>query len=191
MAGGTTPGLGALLCALLWAGAAGAVGPGGSPAPGAFGRVYRGAVNISAERVYAFAYSSEPGQVGASLERRIPRRGELHRAPLALPLSLRRWGRGREAGAPALLRLRGCAGAERSLPPRSPSYPHPPAATGGREPRCTCGLPWASPARRGQPGPRASGWRCPGGPGMGRRFGTPRRQGFGIQHFHEKNGFKV
>uniref|UniRef100_A0A8C4JLE7 SID1 transmembrane family member 1 n=2 Tax=Aves TaxID=8782 RepID=A0A8C4JLE7_DRONO len=55
---------GALLCALLWAAVA-AAGPGGSPAPGAFGRLYRGAVNISAERVYAFAYSSQPGQVDA------------------------------------------------------------------------------------------------------------------------------
>lgn len=65
MARGVASAPGALLCALLWA-AALASGPGGSPAPGAFGRVYRGAVNISAERVYAFAYSSEPGQVGAS-----------------------------------------------------------------------------------------------------------------------------
>ncbi|XP_074963649.1 SID1 transmembrane family member 1 isoform X2 [Phalacrocorax aristotelis] len=64
MAGGAAPAPGALLCALLWAAAA-AGGPGGSPTPGTFGRVYRGAVNISAERVYAFASSSEPGQVDA------------------------------------------------------------------------------------------------------------------------------
>lgn len=60
MAGRAAPAGGALLCALLWAAA------GDSPAPGAFGHVYRGAVNISAERVYAFAYRSQPGQVGAS-----------------------------------------------------------------------------------------------------------------------------
>ncbi|KAJ7402658.1 SID1 transmembrane family member 1 [Pitangus sulphuratus] len=68
MAGSAAPAAGALLCALLWAAAAAAAaggGPGGSPAPAAFGRVYRGAVNISAERVYAFAYRSEPGQVDA------------------------------------------------------------------------------------------------------------------------------
>ncbi|XP_063999024.1 SID1 transmembrane family member 1 isoform X4 [Pogoniulus pusillus] len=54
---------GALLSALLWAAATAAgAGPGGSPTPGAFDRLYRGAVNISAERVYAFAYSREPGQ---------------------------------------------------------------------------------------------------------------------------------
>lgn len=63
MAGGAAAAPGALLCALLWAVTAAA--PGGGPAPGAFGRVYRGAVNISAERLYAFAYSSEPGQVDA------------------------------------------------------------------------------------------------------------------------------
>uniref|UniRef100_A0A8C3TXN6 SID1 transmembrane family member 1 n=1 Tax=Catharus ustulatus TaxID=91951 RepID=A0A8C3TXN6_CATUS len=57
------PAPGALLCALLWAAAAG--DPGDNPAPGAFGHIYRGAVNISAERVYAFAYRSEPGQVDA------------------------------------------------------------------------------------------------------------------------------
>ncbi|XP_031954541.1 SID1 transmembrane family member 1 isoform X4 [Corvus moneduloides] len=63
MAGRAAPAPGALLCALLWAAAAAAGGgPGDNPAPGAFGRVYRGAVNISAERVYAFAYRSEPGQ---------------------------------------------------------------------------------------------------------------------------------
>ncbi|XP_063999023.1 SID1 transmembrane family member 1 isoform X3 [Pogoniulus pusillus] len=57
---------GALLSALLWAAATAAgAGPGGSPTPGAFDRLYRGAVNISAERVYAFAYSREPGQVAA------------------------------------------------------------------------------------------------------------------------------
>ncbi|XP_054701346.1 SID1 transmembrane family member 1 isoform X5 [Grus americana] len=61
MAAGAAPALGALLYALLWAATAAA----GSPAPGAFGRVYRGAVNISAEQVYAFAYSREPGQVDA------------------------------------------------------------------------------------------------------------------------------
>ncbi|XP_040452633.1 SID1 transmembrane family member 1 isoform X3 [Falco naumanni] len=61
MAGAAAPVLGALLCALLWAAAA----AGGSPAPGTFGRVYRGTVNISTERVYAFGYSSEPGQVDA------------------------------------------------------------------------------------------------------------------------------
>lgn len=68
MASGGAPVSGALLCALLWAVAAAAAddGPGGSPLPGTFGRVYRGTVNINAERVYAFAYSSEPGQVGAS-----------------------------------------------------------------------------------------------------------------------------
>ncbi|NXH11494.1 SIDT1 protein, partial [Bucco capensis] len=56
----------ALLCALLCAAAvAGGGGTDGSPAPGAFGRVYRGTVNISAEQVYAFAYRSEPGQVDA------------------------------------------------------------------------------------------------------------------------------
>ncbi|XP_014744363.1 PREDICTED: SID1 transmembrane family member 1-like [Sturnus vulgaris] len=61
-----TPASEALLCALLWAAAAAAGGgPGDNPAPGAFGHVYRGAVNISAERVYAFAYRSEPGQVDA------------------------------------------------------------------------------------------------------------------------------
>uniref|UniRef100_A0A8C5TLT1 SID1 transmembrane family member 1 n=1 Tax=Malurus cyaneus samueli TaxID=2593467 RepID=A0A8C5TLT1_9PASS len=66
MAGRAAPAPGALLCALLWATAAAAGGgPGDNPAPGAFGRVYRGAVNISAERVYAFAYRSEPGQVDA------------------------------------------------------------------------------------------------------------------------------
>lgn len=63
MAGGAAAAPGVLLCALLWAVTAAA--PGGGPAPGAFGRVYRGAVNISSERLYAFAYSSEPGQVGA------------------------------------------------------------------------------------------------------------------------------
>ncbi|NWY36996.1 SIDT1 protein, partial [Sylvia atricapilla] len=63
MAGRAAPAAGALLGALLWA-AAGA-GLGDNPAPGAFGHVYRGAVNISAERVYAFAYRSEPGQVDA------------------------------------------------------------------------------------------------------------------------------
>ncbi|XP_021252813.1 SID1 transmembrane family member 1 isoform X4 [Numida meleagris] len=63
MAGGAAAAPRALLCALLWAVTAAA--PGGGPAPGAFGRVYRGAVNISAERLYAFAYSSEPGQVDA------------------------------------------------------------------------------------------------------------------------------
>uniref|UniRef100_A0A669QYJ8 SID1 transmembrane family member 1 n=1 Tax=Phasianus colchicus TaxID=9054 RepID=A0A669QYJ8_PHACC len=63
MAGGAAAAPGALLCALLWAVTAAA--PGGGPAPGAFGRVYRGAVNISSERLYAFAYSSEPGQVDA------------------------------------------------------------------------------------------------------------------------------
>lgn len=70
MAGGEPPTPGALLCALFWAAAAAPTplggGPGGSPAPGAFGRLYRGAVNISAERLYAFAYSRQPGQVGAS-----------------------------------------------------------------------------------------------------------------------------
>uniref|UniRef100_A0A8B9UJF7 SID1 transmembrane family member 1 n=1 Tax=Anas zonorhyncha TaxID=75864 RepID=A0A8B9UJF7_9AVES len=69
MAGGEPPTPGALLCALLWAAAAAPTplggGPGGSPAPGAFGRLYRGAVNISAERLYAFAYSRQPGQVDA------------------------------------------------------------------------------------------------------------------------------
>ncbi|OXB76239.1 UNVERIFIED_CONTAM: hypothetical protein H355_014647 [Colinus virginianus] len=65
MAGGAAAAPGALLCALLWAVTAAA--PGGGPAPGAFGRVYRGAVNISAERLYAFAYSSEPGQVWSCL----------------------------------------------------------------------------------------------------------------------------
>ncbi|NXQ57407.1 SIDT1 protein, partial [Anthoscopus minutus] len=66
MAGRVAPGSRALLCALLWAAAAAAgSGPGDNPAPGAFGHVYRGAVNISAERVYAFAYRSEPGQVDA------------------------------------------------------------------------------------------------------------------------------
>uniref|UniRef100_A0A8B9BGS4 SID1 transmembrane family member 1 n=1 Tax=Anser brachyrhynchus TaxID=132585 RepID=A0A8B9BGS4_9AVES len=68
MAGGAPPAPGALLCALLWAAAAAPApggGPGGSPAPGAFGRLYRGAVNISAERLYAFAYRSQPGQVDA------------------------------------------------------------------------------------------------------------------------------
>ncbi|KAM9628357.1 SID1 transmembrane family member 1 isoform 2-T2 [Morphnus guianensis] len=65
MASGGAPAPGALLCALLWAVAAAGDGPGGSPLPGAFGRVYRGTVNINAERVYAFAYSSEPGQVDA------------------------------------------------------------------------------------------------------------------------------
>ncbi|XP_063250077.1 SID1 transmembrane family member 1 isoform X1 [Prinia subflava] len=65
MAGRAAPGPGALLCALLWAAAAAGGGPGDNPAPGAFGHVYRGAVNISAERVYAFAYRSEPGQVDA------------------------------------------------------------------------------------------------------------------------------
>ncbi|XP_041887101.1 SID1 transmembrane family member 1 isoform X1 [Corvus kubaryi] len=66
MAGRAAPAPGALLCALLWAAAAAAGGgPGDNPAPSAFGRVYRGAVNISAERVYAFAYRSEPGQVDA------------------------------------------------------------------------------------------------------------------------------
>uniref|UniRef100_A0A8B9RXQ9 SID1 transmembrane family member 1 n=1 Tax=Accipiter nisus TaxID=211598 RepID=A0A8B9RXQ9_9AVES len=67
MASGGAPGPGALLCALLWAvaAAAGGDGPGGSPLPGTFGRVYRGTVSINAERVYAFAYSSEPGQVDA------------------------------------------------------------------------------------------------------------------------------
>ncbi|NXW71156.1 SIDT1 protein, partial [Hirundo rustica] len=66
MAGRAAPAAGALLCALLWAAAAAAGGgPGDNPAPGAFGHVYRGAVNISAERVYAFAYRSEPGQVDA------------------------------------------------------------------------------------------------------------------------------
>ncbi|KAF4804915.1 SID1 transmembrane family member 1 [Turdus rufiventris] len=63
MAGRAVSAPGALLCALLWAAAAG--GPGDNPAPGAFGHIYRGAVNISAERVYAFAYRSEPGQVDA------------------------------------------------------------------------------------------------------------------------------
>ncbi|XP_032906990.1 SID1 transmembrane family member 1 isoform X5 [Catharus ustulatus] len=63
MARGAAPAPGALLCALLWAAAAG--DPGDNPAPGAFGHIYRGAVNISAERVYAFAYRSEPGQVDA------------------------------------------------------------------------------------------------------------------------------
>ena len=63
MAGGPAAVPEVLLCALLWAITAAA--PGGGPAPGAFGRVYRGAVNISSERLYAFAYSSEPGQVGA------------------------------------------------------------------------------------------------------------------------------
>ncbi|NXJ79967.1 SIDT1 protein, partial [Trogon melanurus] len=75
MARGTAPASasGVMLYALLWAAAAGAAeatataggSPGGSPAPSAFGRVYRGAVNISAERVYAFAYRSEPRQVDA------------------------------------------------------------------------------------------------------------------------------
>ncbi|NXE37917.1 SIDT1 protein, partial [Ptilorrhoa leucosticta] len=66
MAGRAAPVPGALLCVLLWAAAAAAGGgPGDNPAPGTFGRVYRGAVNISAERVYAFAYRSEPGQVDA------------------------------------------------------------------------------------------------------------------------------
>ncbi|RMC07646.1 hypothetical protein DUI87_17123 [Hirundo rustica rustica] len=66
MAGRAAPAAGALLCALLWAAAAAAGGgPGDNPAPGAFGHVYRGAVNISAERVYAFSYRSEPGQVDA------------------------------------------------------------------------------------------------------------------------------
>ncbi|NXP37484.1 SIDT1 protein, partial [Leiothrix lutea] len=88
MAGRAAPAAGALLCALLWAAAAAAGGgPGDNPAPGAFGRVYRGAVNISAERVYAFAYRSEPGQVGAtSGAPGSSRRGE-HRVPLTL------WGR--------------------------------------------------------------------------------------------------
>ncbi|XP_030319584.1 SID1 transmembrane family member 1 isoform X4 [Calypte anna] len=69
MARGAAPAPRALLCTLLWAAAAAAApggGPGDSPAPGVFGRVYRGTVNISVERVYAFAYSSsEPGQVDA------------------------------------------------------------------------------------------------------------------------------
>ncbi|XP_077637372.1 SID1 transmembrane family member 1 isoform X3 [Lonchura striata] len=66
MAGRAAPAPGALLCALLCAAAAAAGGgPGDNPAPGAFGHVYRGAVNISSERVYAFAYRSEPGQVDA------------------------------------------------------------------------------------------------------------------------------
>ncbi|RLV98955.1 hypothetical protein DV515_00010207 [Chloebia gouldiae] len=64
MAGRAAPAPGALLCALLCAAAAAAGGgPGDNPAPGAFGHVYRGAVNVSSERVYAFAYRSEPGQV--------------------------------------------------------------------------------------------------------------------------------
>uniref|UniRef100_A0A663FJ25 SID1 transmembrane family member 1 n=1 Tax=Aquila chrysaetos chrysaetos TaxID=223781 RepID=A0A663FJ25_AQUCH len=65
MASGGAPAPGALLCALLWAVAAAGDGPGGSHLPGAFGHVYRGTVNINAEPVYAFAYSSEPGQVDA------------------------------------------------------------------------------------------------------------------------------
>ncbi|NWU32282.1 SIDT1 protein, partial [Dyaphorophyia castanea] len=66
MAGSAAPAPGALLCAPYVAAAAAAGGgPGDNPAPSAFGRVYRGAVNISAERVYAFAYRSEPGQVDA------------------------------------------------------------------------------------------------------------------------------
>ncbi|NXA57074.1 SIDT1 protein, partial [Nothocercus julius] len=55
----------ALLCALFCAAAAAAAGHGVRPAPAAFGRLYRGAVNVSAERVYAFAYRSRPGQVDA------------------------------------------------------------------------------------------------------------------------------
>ncbi|XP_025910110.1 SID1 transmembrane family member 1 [Nothoprocta perdicaria] len=55
----------ALLCALFCAAAAAAAGPESRPSPAAFGRLYRGAVNISAERVYSFAYRSRPGQVDA------------------------------------------------------------------------------------------------------------------------------
>ncbi|NXA41975.1 SIDT1 protein, partial [Eudromia elegans] len=56
---------GALLAALFCAAAAAAAAPGGRAAPAAFGRLYRGAVNVSTERVYAFAYRSRPGQVDA------------------------------------------------------------------------------------------------------------------------------
>ncbi|NWJ06388.1 SIDT1 protein, partial [Crypturellus undulatus] len=56
---------GVLLCALFCVAAAAAVGPGERPSPAAFGRLYRDAVNISTEHVYAFAYRSRPGQVDA------------------------------------------------------------------------------------------------------------------------------
>lgn len=168
MAGRAAPAPGALLCALLWAAAAAA---GDSPAPGAFGRVYRGAVNISAERVYAFAYRSEPGQVGATPGAPgSPRLGE-HRAPLALP------------GVGGVCRV--CAGAAAAPPlcrsgPGSPSVlPASSRRRGGREPQCTCGLPSTFPG--------AAGWEGAGVPGAAGSAGglvppTP-EGGFDIQHF--------
>lgn len=153
MAGRAAPVPGALLCALLWAAAAAAGGGSGdNPAPGAFGHVYRGAVNISAERVYAFAYRSEPGQVGATPGAPgSPRCGE-HRVPLTLS--------GRERVPGRCRRRCGCAGAGRALPV---SCPHPPAAAVVGSRSAPAGSFPASPARTGLPG--AAGWEGAGVPG--------------------------
>lgn len=141
MARRAAPAPGALLCALLWAAAAG--GPGDNPAPGAFGHIYRGAVNISAERVYAFAYRSEPGQVGATPGvPGSPGRGE-HRIPLILS-------GGGEGCVPGRCRLCRCAGAGRAVPL---SCPHSSAAevVGSRSAPADSFPP--SPARAGLAGP--------------------------------------
>lgn len=180
MAGGAAPTPGALLCALLWAAAAAGGGPGSSPAPGAFGRVYRGAVNISAERVYAFAYSSEPGQVGASPGAPAsPRRGSAPCPPR--PPSLRRWGRGWGGGAASAAAAPLLCGSA----PGSPSAPAVLAASsrsrGGGSRGAPAGFPGTARAARGC---GARGWRRPRERGAGRRFGAPPpRRGFSIQRF--------
>lgn len=168
MAGRAVSAPGALLCALLWAAAAG--GPGDNPAPGAFGHIYRGAVNISAERVYAFAYRSEPGQVGATPGAPgSPQRGE-HRVPLIL-----------SAGGGV------CAGEVPALPlcgrgPGSPSVLTAfPSRRGSREPQCTCGLlPTFPGAGRAPQACGLGGCRCPGSCGVSRWFGAPHSQSGGL-----------
>lgn len=160
MAGRAAPAPGALLCALLWAAAAAAAaggGPGDNPAPGAFGRVYRGAVNISAERVYAFAYRSEPGQVGATPERRVPRGGASTVLPSPSRLGAVNRGGAGAAAAPPL-----CG----SGPGSAAVLPASSRRRGGREPQCTCGLLSTFPGADGAP--RAAGWE-----GRRRAAGVP------------------